>query len=65
VENTVISRTSIERLEDKYADKLFGTVIHKSTEAANSVERKKSLCLTSHKLGAKYKALADEVLARI
>jgi chromosome partitioning protein len=64
-ENTVISRTSVERLEDKYADKLFGTAIHKSTEAANSVEKKKSLCLTSHKLGGEYKALADEVLAKL
>jgi chromosome partitioning protein len=64
VENTIISRTSIERLEDKYADKLFETTIHKSTEAANSVEKKKSLCLTSHKLGSEYKALAEEVLRR-
>jgi chromosome partitioning protein len=63
-ENTVISRTSVERLEDKYADKLFETTIHKSTEAANSVEKKKSLCLSSHKLGNEYKALAEEVLRR-
>lgn len=63
-DNTNMSRTTSESLQDKYNSLMFDTVIHKSVEAANSSERNRSLCLNKTKLGEEYKALAEEVMRR-
>lgn len=63
-DNTNISRSVIDRLSERYGDKMFNTCIHKSVEAANSSERMKSLCLNKTKLGEEYKALATEICIR-
>ncbi len=64
-DNTNISRAVVDKLTERYGEKMFGTCIHKSVEAANSSERMKSLCLNKTKLGEEYKALAVEVRERI
>lgn len=64
-DNTNISKSVIEKLSERYGDKMFDTVISKSVEAANSSQRMKSLCLNKTKLGEEYKALASEVTARL
>ncbi len=63
-DNTNISRTTSDKLTEKYGEKMFRTAIHKSVEAANSSERMKSLCLNKTKLGEEYKQLALEVAKR-
>lgn len=63
-DNTNISRTTSDKLAEKYGEKMFRTAIHKSVEAANSSERMKSLCLSKTKLGEEYKQLALEVAQR-
>ncbi len=64
VDSTNMSKTVLERLSERYGNKMFDTVIHKSVEAANSSEKSKSLCLYKSKLGEEYKALAEEVIKR-
>lgn len=64
-DNTNISRTVMDKLKERYGNKMFLTTIHKSVEAANSSDRMKSLCLTKTKLGEEYKALAEDVSRRI
>jgi chromosome partitioning protein len=64
VENTTMSKSTLVKLQEQYKKDVFNTVIHKSTEAANSSESGKSLCLRNCKLGDEYKALALEVLER-
>ena len=63
-DNTNMSRSTSDSLQEKYNGLMFDTVIHKSVEAANSSEKNKSLCLNKTKLGEEYKALAEEVLRR-
>lgn len=63
-DNTNISKTVASKLTERYGEKMFDTMIHKSVEAANSSERMKSLCLNKTKLGEEYKALAEEVSKR-
>lgn len=62
VEHTNVSKNALEMLTIDYNDKLFKTVIHKSTEAAKSSESGLALCKTRNKLGEEYKALAGELL---
>lgn len=64
-DNTNISRSVVEKLTERYGNKMFCTQIHKSVEAANSSERMKSLCLNKTRLGEEYKALAMELTNRI
>lgn len=65
VDATNMSKTTIEKLTEKYKDKLFKTQISKSVEAANSSERMIALPLgKKSKLGEEYKALALEVMKR-
>lgn len=63
-DNTNMSKTTSESLQNEYKTLMFDTVIHKSVEAANSTERNKSLCLNKTKLGEEYKKLAEEVMRR-
>ena len=63
-DNTNISRSVVEKLTERYGNKMFCTQIHKSVEAANSSERMKSLCLNKTRLGEEYKALATEIMSR-
>ena len=63
-DNTNISRSVVEKLTERYGNKMLCTQIHKSVEAANSSERMKSLCLNKTKLGEEYKALATEIMSR-
>ncbi len=63
-DNTNISGRTAQQLSERYSDKIFKTLIHKSVEAANSTEQMKSLCLNKTKLGEEYKALAAEVQQR-
>jgi chromosome partitioning protein len=49
---------------EDFGNFVFKTTISKSIEAAYSVEKKKSLCLTGGKLGIEYMAVADEVIER-
>lgn len=62
VDNTNVSKRVIEDLKKEYGDKLFKTVIHRATQAVESTNKHKSLCLFSKsKLGEEYKALAAEL----
>lgn len=63
VDNTNVSKRVIEDLKKEYGDKLFTTVIHRATQAVESTNKHKSLCLfTKSKLGDEYKALANELI---
>lgn len=63
VDNTNVSKRVIEDLKKEYGDKLFKTVIHRATQAVESTNKHKSLCLfTKSKLGDEYKALANELI---
>lgn len=64
VDNTNMSKSVIEKLKERYGEKLFRTTISKSVEAANSSEKMKALTLTKNKLGEEYKQLAIEVEER-
>ncbi len=64
VEHTNVSNRIIEQLTERYSDKLFNTLIHKSTKATESTIRNKSLCLNKSRLGEEYKTLAVEVIER-
>jgi chromosome partitioning protein len=63
-DKTNMTATVKNGLAEDYGDTVFKTVISKSIEAAYSVEKKKSLCLTGGKLGIEYMAVADEVIER-
>lgn len=64
VDNTNMSKTTVEKLNARYGDKMFETKISKSVEAANSTERMKALPLMKSKLGEEYKQFAKEVEKR-
>lgn len=65
VDTTNMSKTTIEKLNERYGDKVFKTHISKSVEAANSSERMIALPIGKKtKLGEEYKSLALEVLKR-
>jgi chromosome partitioning protein len=63
-DNTKMTATVKQGLAEDYGENVFDTTISKSVEAAYSVEKKKSLCLTGGKLGIEYMAVADEVIER-
>jgi len=66
VENTNMSKTTEKKLAERYEEFMFKTVIHKSVNAAYSVQNGASLCMTNgSKLGAEYIRLADEVIERL
>lgn len=65
VDNTNMSKSVVEKLSERYGDKLFLTKISKSVEAANSSERMKALTFGKSKLGEEYKQLGAEVMERI
>ena len=46
-------------------DELFETVIHRATEATESTNKHRSLCLYKNRLGDEYKALAAEIIERV
>lgn len=63
-DNTKVSKRIVVQLKDTYGDKLYNTVIHRATQAAESSKKHKSLCLFSNsKLGDEYKTLADEIVS--
>lgn len=65
VDGTNMSKTTVEKLNERYVGKVFNTHISKSVEAANSSERMIALPLgRKNKLGEEYKALALEVIKR-
>lgn len=65
VDYTNASKRVIEKLKLCYPDKIFNTVIHRATEATESTNKHKSLCLYKNRLGDEYKAVATEVAQRI
>lgn len=64
VDNTNMSKSVVEKLSERYGEKLFSIKISKSVEAANSSERMKALTFGKSKLGEEYKQLGAEVVAR-
>lgn len=64
VDNTNMSKSVVEKLSERYGEKLFLTRISKSVEAANSSERMKALTFGKSKLGEEYKQLGAEVVAK-
>ena len=64
VEHTNASKRVLEQLENIYKDKLFNIRIHKATQAVESTQLRKALCLIKNsKLGQEYLDLADEVIS--
>ena len=64
VDYTNMSKSVIEKLSERYGDKLFTAKISKSISAANSSEEGKALTLTTSKLGKEYLELGKEVERR-
>jgi len=64
VDHTNASKRVIEKLKSCYPDKIFDTVIHRATEATESTNKHKSLCLYKNRLGDEYRNLAMEVIRR-
>lgn len=64
VDHTNASKRVVEKLKENYCDKLFDTVIHRATEATESTNKQKSLCLYKNRLGEEYKAVAAEIAER-
>ncbi len=65
VDNTNASKRVVEKLNEVYGNKLFSTIIHRATQAVESTNKHKSLCLfNKSKLGEEYKALADELVRK-
>lgn len=60
--NTTASKIVLEKLKQRYPDKMFATYIHKATEAEKSTNKQKSLCLYNNRPGEEYKAVAKEVI---
>jgi chromosome partitioning protein len=63
-ETTSASKRILGELKEKYKEKVFHTVIHRATQATNSVMKRRSLCLDKCRLGDEYKSLADEIVTR-
>lgn len=63
-EHTKVAKRSISKLNEQYSDKMFDTIIHKATIAAENPETGRALCLTKDiRVGKEYAALAEEVLS--
>ena len=66
VDRTNASKRVVEQLESIYNNTLFGTQIHRATQAVESTKQHKALCLIKgSKLGEEYIACADELSKRI
>ena len=65
VDNTKASKRVLERLQARYNDQLFNTVIHRATEAIESTDKQKSLCLYKNRVGTEYQNIAVEVIERM
>lgn len=65
VDRTNASKRVIDKLRDAYPDELFDSVIHRATEATESTNKHRSLCLYKNRLGDEYKAVAAEITQRI
>lgn len=65
VDRTNASKRVVEKLKEAYPDKLFDSVIHRATEATESTNKHRSLCLYKNRLGEEYKAVAEEVIGRL
>ena len=65
VDRTNASKRVIDKLRESYPDELFETVIHRATEATESTNKHRSLCLYKNRLGDEYKALAAEIIERV
>lgn len=62
VDRTNASKRVVEQLESIYNDTLFGTQIHRATQAVESTKQHKALCLIKgSKLGEEYIACTDEL----
>ena len=64
LDNTVMTRDTINALTEKYSNTLMTSRISRSVEAAYSAQKCRSLCLDSSKIGEEYKSLADEVIEK-
>ena len=64
VDHTNASKRVIEKLKEAYPDELFNTVIHRATEATESTNKHRSLCLYRNRLGEEYKAVVEEIIRR-
>jgi len=64
VDHTNAIKRIVEKLKESYNEKLFDTVIHRATEAIESTDKHKSLCLYKNRLGEEYKAVAAEIMER-
>lgn len=62
---TSASKRVIDQLINKYSDKVYRSVIHRSTQATESVNNTTALTLKNCKLGNEYKAVTEEFLQRI
>ena len=65
VDRTNASKRVIDKLRDAYPDELVDSVIHRATEATESTNKHRSLCLYKNRLGDEYKAVAAEITQRI
>ena len=65
VDRTNASKRVIDKLRETYPDELFDSVIHRATEATESTNKHRSLCLYKNRLGDEYKAVAAEITQRI
>lgn len=65
VDRTNASKRVIENLVEAYPKELFGSVIHRATEATESTNKHRSLCLYKNRLGDEYKAVAAEIFERV
>jgi chromosome partitioning protein len=61
----VHSRDALRSLRERFADKVFETVIRRSVRYAESAERGVSILDYAPDLGGDYLALADEILGRL
>jgi chromosome partitioning protein len=61
----VHSRDALRTLRERFADKVFESVVRRSVRYAESAERGVSILDYAPDLGADYLALADEVLGRL
>jgi chromosome partitioning protein len=61
----VHSREALRTLRERFADKVFETVIRRSVRYAESAERGVSILDYAPEVGADYLALADETLGRL
>lgn len=62
---TSASKRVVEQLKEKYSDKFYNNVIHRSTQATESVNNHIALVDKNCKLGDEYKAFTNEFIERM